>query len=114
MPRHIQGRPRPMNRARAMPVHMTSTMIQPDSVPKPMNSVLPGLRNGMKASMNCILPMAYLVHRWTPSEATAMTPVVRCVDCSSRRWRIVRTSRSVETRPTMIVIESDTSVSTPM
>jgi 8-amino-7-oxononanoate synthase len=48
------------------------------------------------------------------SAMTAIVPVVRWADCSSTRWRIDRTSRSVATRPIMIVIESDTSAITPM
>jgi hypothetical protein len=72
------------------------------------------MRNGMNMSIARMCPSISLVHRCRPSAATAMTPVVRCADCSRTRCRMESTSRSVATRPIMIVIDNDTRLSTPM
>ena len=94
---------------------MTSTMIIPDIVPSPTYTrLLPGDRNGKKMSMTRMCSSISFVQTCTKSAATAMTPVVRCADCSSTRWRMESTSRSVATSPIMIVIDSATRLSTPM
>ncbi len=112
--RHIHGLPRPMNRARAMPLQVTSTMMYPESWPRPMKSVFVGVMNGMKMSMIRMWDSTVLVQRWNASDEIAITPVVRWVDCRKTRCLMERTRRSVETSPTMMVIESDTRVRTPM
>jgi hypothetical protein len=115
IPRHIQGLPRPMNLARAMPDHMTSTMTQPEMVPSPTYRLLgPSVRNGTKMSIRPMKSLAYFVHTCRKSAPTAITPVVRCADWSSTRCRMLSTSRSVAISPTMIVTESDTKLMTPM
>ena len=100
MPRHIQGLPRPMNRARAMPVHITRIMIQPEIVPSPTYSRVARAEErdeGVDQPDVLLGDLGPDVHeRGTP---TAITPVVRWVDWSSTRWRIESTRRSVATRP---------------
>ena len=69
--------------------------------------------NGTTASLAPARPIAILVMTWNTRPATARTPVARCADWSSTRCRIMRTSRSVASRPIITVRLSATRVTTP-